>query len=59
MYGAGSSPESYTATIPGWFKPAAANASFLKRATNDGSFARSLRKIFTATFLASLSSCAI
>ncbi|CAB4674935.1 unannotated protein [freshwater metagenome] len=49
MYGAGSSPESYTATIPGWFNPAAANASLRKRATNEGSRARSLRNTFTAT----------
>ena len=49
-----SSPESYTATIPGWFKPAAASASFLKRATNEGSRAKSLRRTFTATFRESL-----
>ena len=49
MYGAGSSPLSYTATIPGWLSAAAANASFLKRATNDGSRAKSLRKTLTAT----------
>ena len=54
-----SSPESKTETIPGWFKPAAASASFLNLAIKEGSRAKSLRNIFTATCLDNRLSSAI
>ena len=53
-----SSPESKTATIPEWLKPAAASASLRKRARNVASLAKSLRKTFTATSRANRLSCA-
>ena len=36
--------------MPGWFKPAAASASLRNLVTNEGSLAKSERRIFTATF---------
>lgn len=53
-----SSPESYTATIAWWLRPATDCASRVKRALETGSSARSERSSFTATVRPSRTSSA-